>query len=146
MVAPGSLHSRYLEGSFLAGEELRSTSWYGTCREGSCLHLTRETLSLAVITSACTCLQLGLVGGPGGPPEESMLQLRRPGDTEFPRGPSSCLHRSRSLRRRYPSGPPRVTDTRGPVQPRPPRRSPPSPCRAGGEAGSRLWKTARVAR
>jgi hypothetical protein len=35
-----------------------------------------------------------------------------------PGGPSSFLHRSRSLRRRHPSGPPRVTDTRGPVQPR----------------------------
>jgi hypothetical protein len=81
-------------------------------------HLTWEPLSLAVITSACTCLQLGPVGGPEGPPEEGVLQLRRPGDTEFPRGSSSCLHRSRSLRQRYPSGPlgrliPEVSFSRG---------------------------------
>jgi hypothetical protein len=84
-------------------------------------------------------------GGPEGPPEEGVLQLRRQGDTEFPRGPSSCLHRSRSLRRRYPSGPPRATDTRGLILPRPPRCRPPFPCWAGGEAGSRIWRTARAA-
>jgi hypothetical protein len=60
---------------------------------------------MVLITSACTCLQPGPVGGPVGPSEEGVLQLHRPGDTEFPQGPSSCLHRSRSLRRRYPSGP-----------------------------------------
>jgi hypothetical protein len=32
MVALGSAHSRYLEGSFPAGGELRSPSWFGTCR------------------------------------------------------------------------------------------------------------------
>jgi hypothetical protein len=31
MVSPGSVHSCYLEGSFPAGGELRSPSWYGTC-------------------------------------------------------------------------------------------------------------------
>jgi hypothetical protein len=32
MVVLGSVHSRYLEGSFPAGGELRSPSWFGTCR------------------------------------------------------------------------------------------------------------------
>jgi hypothetical protein len=85
-------------------------------------------------------------GGLEGPPGEGVPQLRRPGNTESLRGPSSCLHRSRSLRRRYPLGPPQATDTRGPAQPRPLRRRPLFPCRGGGEAGSRLWKTARAAR
>jgi hypothetical protein len=107
--------------------------WHLSPTHGFYPHLTREPLSLAVFTSACTCLQLEPVGGPDGPPEEGVLQLRRPGDTEFPRCPYSCLHRSRSLRQRYPSGPPRATDTRGLVQPRPSHRRPPFPCRAGGE-------------
>jgi hypothetical protein len=34
-----------------------------------------------------------------------MLQLHRLGNTGSLWGPSSCLHRSRSLRRRHPSGP-----------------------------------------
>jgi hypothetical protein len=32
IVTPGSAYSRHLEGSFLAGGELRSPSWFGTCR------------------------------------------------------------------------------------------------------------------
>jgi hypothetical protein len=68
-------------------------------------------LVVAVTTSAYTCLRPRPVGSPGGPLEEGMLQLRRLGNTGSLWGPSSCLHRSRSLRRRYPSGPPRVTDT-----------------------------------
>jgi hypothetical protein len=32
MVPLGLVHSRYLEGSFPAGGELRSPSWYGICR------------------------------------------------------------------------------------------------------------------
>jgi hypothetical protein len=101
-------------------------------------------LVVVVSTSAYTCLWPGPVGSSEGPPEEGVLQLRRPRNTRSLWGPSSCLHRSRSLRRRHPSGPPRVNDTRGPAQLRPPRRRPPFPCRAGGEAGSHLWKTARV--
>jgi hypothetical protein len=72
---------------------------------GPHLHLTRESLPLIVVTPACTCLQPGLVGNLEGFSEEGMLQLRRPGSTGSPWGPSSCLHQSRSLRRRHPSGP-----------------------------------------
>jgi hypothetical protein len=32
IVTPGSAYSHHLEGSFLAEGELRSPSWYGTCR------------------------------------------------------------------------------------------------------------------
>jgi hypothetical protein len=103
-------------------------------------------LVVAVATSAYTCLWPGPVGNPEGPPKEGVLQLHRPGNTGFLWGPSSCLHQSRSLQRRHPSGPLRVIDTRGPAQLRPPRHRPPFLCRAGGEAGSRLWKTARVVR
>jgi hypothetical protein len=79
-----------------------------------------SAFDMGALVSGCDhfCMYLSAArtrGGLEGPPEEGVLQLRRPGDTEFPRGPSSCLHRSRSLRRRYPLGPPRATDTRGPV-------------------------------
>jgi hypothetical protein len=62
------VHSRYFEGSFPTGGELRSPPWYGTCRgarpltQGSRLHLTQEPSSLVVATFACTCLQPGPVG------------------------------------------------------------------------------------
>jgi hypothetical protein len=85
------------------------------------------------------------MGDPEGFPEEGMLQLRRLGSTGSPWGPPSCLHESRSLRRRHPLGPPRATDTRDPAQPRPPRHRPPFLCQVGGEVESRLWKTASVA-
>jgi hypothetical protein len=39
-----------------------------------------------------------------------------------------------------------MTDTRGPVQPRPPRRRRPFLCQADDEVGSHPWKTARAAR
>jgi hypothetical protein len=61
-------------------------------------------------------------------------------------GPPSRRRQSGSLLRRRPSGPLRVTDTRGPVQPQPPRRHRPFLCQDNGEVGSRLWKTAHVAR
>jgi hypothetical protein len=61
-------------------------------------------------------------------------------------GPFSRRHWSGSLLRRRPSGPLRVTDTRGPAQPQPPRRRRPFSCQDDGEAGSRPWKTAHVAR
>jgi hypothetical protein len=32
IVTPGSAYSRHLEGSFPAGGEFRSPSWFGTCR------------------------------------------------------------------------------------------------------------------
>jgi hypothetical protein len=32
IVTPGSAYSHHLEGSFPAGGELRSPSWFGTCR------------------------------------------------------------------------------------------------------------------
>jgi hypothetical protein len=64
-----------------------------------------------------------------------------------PTGGSPSRHRrSGSLLRRRPSGLLWVTDTRGPVQPQPPRRHRPFLCQNGGEVGSRLWKTAHVAR
>jgi hypothetical protein len=61
-------------------------------------------------------------------------------------GPPSRRHRSGSLQRRHPLGPPQVTDTRGPVQPRPPRHRRPILCQVSDEVGSRPWKTARTAR
>jgi hypothetical protein len=78
---------------------------------GPHLHLTREPLSLVVVTSVCTCWLPGSAGDPEGFPEEGMLQLRRLGSTGSPWGPPSCLRRSRSLRRRHPSGPLWATDT-----------------------------------
>jgi hypothetical protein len=151
MVAPGSVHSCTSKGPSQLGESCRAllgmvlTVGLGPDPGFPSAFDTRS------LVSGCGhfCMYLSAArthGGTEGPPEEGVLQLRRPGNTGSLRGPSSCLHRSRSLRRRYPSGPPRATDTRGPAQPRPPRRRPPFPCRGGGEAGSRLWKTARAAR
>jgi hypothetical protein len=154
MVAPGSVYSRYLEGSFPAGGELQSPSWFGTCRRAR----SRPWVPICILHGSPRlwlwpllhvpvgkCRQPGPVGNPGGFPEEGMLQLRRPGSMGSLWGPSSCLHRSRSLQRRHPSGPPRATDTRGPIQPQPPCRRPPFLCQVGDEVGSRLWKTARAA-
>jgi hypothetical protein len=53
-------------------------------------------------------------------------------------GPSSRHRQSGSLLRRRPSGPLRVTYTRGPIQPQPPRRHRPFLCQDSGEVGSRL--------
>jgi hypothetical protein len=103
-------------------------------------------LSLVVAIPACTCRKPRPVGNLEGFPEEGKIQLRRLGSMGSLWGPSSCLHRSRSLRRRHPSGPPQVTDTRGPVQPRPPHRRPPFLYQVGDEVESRLWKTTRAAR
>jgi hypothetical protein len=61
-------------------------------------------------------------------------------------GPPSRRRRSGILWRRRSSGPLRVTDTRGHVQSQPPHRRRPFLCQDGGEVGSRLWKTAHVAR
>jgi hypothetical protein len=51
-------------------------------------------------------------------------------------GPPSCRRRSASLLRRCPSGLLRVTNTRGPIQPQPPRRRRPFLCQDGGEWGA----------
>jgi hypothetical protein len=61
-------------------------------------------------------------------------------------GPPSRHRWSGSLLRRRPSGPLRVTDTRGPVQSQPPHRHRPFLCQDDDEVGSHLWKTAHVAR
>jgi hypothetical protein len=62
---------------------------------GSPPALDMGVLVVALATYAYTCLWPGPVGSPEGPPEEGVLQLRRPGNTGSLWGPSSCLHRSR---------------------------------------------------
>jgi hypothetical protein len=86
------------------------------------------------------------VGNPDGFPEEGRLQLLGRGTWDPAGGLPSRRRRSGSLLRRCPSGPLRVTDTRGPVQPQPPRRRQPFLCQDNVKVGSRLWKTAHVAR
>jgi hypothetical protein len=153
IVTPRSAHSHHLEGSSQLGESCRAPiglvlavglgpdpGFPSAPDEGA-------LAPHAVAISAWTCqrgldpwgVQKGFWGKAGfGPVDRG---ARGPSG-----GPSSCPHRSRNLRRRHPSGPPRVIDTRGPVQPRPPHRRRPFLCQDGDEVGIRPWKTAHVAR
>jgi hypothetical protein len=150
MVALGSAHSHYLEGPSQLGKScgalLGLVLVVGLDPDpGSPSAFDTGALAFDYGHSCMFLSSAWTRGGPEGFPEEGMLQLRRLGSMGSPWGPSSCLHQSRNLRRRHPSGPPQATDTRGPAQPRPPRHRPPFLCQVGGEVESHLWKTACAA-
>jgi hypothetical protein len=151
--SPSGRHiSVALKGPFQLGESLRSPSRFSTRpRARSRPWVPICVLMMESTSSRCSHSCIGPSKGwtlgesKKGFRGEGRLWPRRPGNTP-PQWPVQLLSPESESLVKTSSGLPRVTDTRGLVQPRPPCRRGPFPLQVGDEVGSRPRKTARAAR